>query len=115
MPRGDAEWMKPVDDRILEVLYETDRPINSANIHTRLKRHSSQLQFSNQYTAARLDRLLFYGLVTTESDSWRYILSQQGLAYLQDTLDMGTLSPPTETSTGDDPPEPTWAGIDRID
>lgn len=115
MPRRHAEWMKPVDDRILEVLYEEDRPMSSSTIHTRLKGHSSQLQFSNWYTAARLDRLLFYGLITTESDSWRFMLSQQGLAYLRNTLDMSTVSPSTETSAGNDPPEPTWTGIDRID
>jgi len=89
VPRKAAEWMVPVDDRILELFREKGNlnpaavekfGISSAN-------HASR-RCSKLAEAGLLDRIA----------SGLYAITEEGLAYLDEELDANTLPDPTDDS-----------------
>jgi len=87
--RQPAEWMMPIDDRILEMVYE--------------ERHMTPLALSREGLIERLDigrkhannrcrKLTEYGLLT-RFDRGLYEITDEGIAYLDGELDASTLEP----------------------
>lgn len=82
VPRKDAEWMVPVDDRILELIQEKGN-LNPAAIE----------QFdvtSANHASRRCSKLAEYGLLDRMAPGL-YALTDEGLAYLNRELDASEL------------------------
>jgi DNA-binding IclR family transcriptional regulator len=110
MIRRHAEWMRLIDERILELLKAEDQALRSRAIQDRLGELSPHLEYPKQYIDARLDRLLYYRLVETDGESWKYCLSEHGFSYLNGALDANDLPASVEQQ-----PEKPTVKIDRID
>ncbi|MFC6975845.1 type IV toxin-antitoxin system AbiEi family antitoxin domain-containing protein [Halomicroarcula sp. GCM10025709] len=84
MPRKDAEWMNPIDDRILE-LFRAEGNLNPAAVE----------KFgvtSANHASRRCSKLAKYGLLTRIAPGL-YAITDDGEAYLDEDLDASTLDP----------------------
>lgn len=82
--RKPADWMKPADDRILELL-----SLGDERLWFTPKMIYSNLPVGDNWVQKRLGRLSDSGLV--ERNGTLYRLSDAGQAYLDGELDVSTL------------------------
>lgn len=80
--RQRANWMNPVDDRILELL--ADEGAGTP------KSLADSIGHNNDYVGVRCRELAAFGLLRRPSRGL-YLLSEQGQAYLEGELDAGDL------------------------
>jgi len=83
--RQRADWMKPVDDRILEFLEDSGAGTP--------KSISEALDKNNNYIGVRCRKLTDYGLLKKPSRGL-YTITDDGSAFLEGELDAGTLEEP---------------------
>lgn len=86
MRRKPAEWMKPADDRILELL-----AIGNERLWLPPKAVYMNIDVGENWVHKRLPTLLSAGLA--ERNRAAYRITDAGVAYLTGELDAGTLSP----------------------
>ncbi len=82
--RSRADWMNPVDDSILEELYETGN-LQPAEI-------ADRIQKTRKYVGVRCRELKQYGLVENMGHG-TYSITEEGRGYLAGELDASELEP----------------------
>ncbi|WP_231554225.1 winged helix DNA-binding protein [Halobellus rufus] len=85
MRRDRAEWMRPIDDEILETIYDegnlTPQAVENLGVCSR------------SHASVRLSQLRKYGLVARVADTeGLYRLTDEGRAFLNGELDASTLN-----------------------
>lgn len=90
MNRSPADWMGPVDDRILEFV-EQEGPVSLRRVHGTVSR-DADVPYNRAETANRMERLLHYRLVSSV-DRTRFYLTDFGSQYLDGNLEADGLRP----------------------
>jgi hypothetical protein len=88
--RERAPWMRPLDDRLLEVL-QARGPLAPSGLRSLLVTTAGPTTRSAQEVEARLATLRRRGLVGRQGD--RLAVTATGSAYLRGEVDAATLSP----------------------
>ena len=85
--RQPADWMRPMDDRILEVFREEGNMTPFA-----LSREGliPRVDTTRHYTAERCRKLVVHGMIE-QLDRGLYRITDEGRAYLDEELDASTL------------------------
>lgn len=96
--RQPADWMAPMDDRILEALREDGNLTPKALSRDGLVPRTPT---TRHYVSERLPDLLRYGMVA-RVDEGLYALSEDGRAYLDEDLDASTLEELDEPLVADE-------------
>ena len=87
--REPADWMRPMDDRILEAFREYG---NMSPLALSKEGHEPRVDTTRHYIAERCRELLRYGMID-QIDRGLYSINEAGLAYLDEELDASTLDP----------------------
>lgn len=87
--RQPAEWMRGVDDRILETIRDDG---NMTPLALSREGEVSRLDIGRKYAGIRCRKLVDYGLLT-RIDRGLYGLADDGRSYLDEELDASTLEP----------------------
>ena len=87
--RQPADWMRPMDDRILEVFREQG---NMTPFALSREGHEPRVDTTRHYTAERCRELVRYGMIR-QLDRGLYQITDTGRAYLDEELDASTLDP----------------------
>ncbi|MEZ3117277.1 hypothetical protein RYH80_15280 [Halobaculum sp. MBLA0147] len=91
--RQSADWMKPPDDRILEVFSDEG---NLTPVAVSREGRVDRVDISRKYAGERCRELTRYGLLEYVDDGL-FRITDQGLAYLDEELDASELEPVDET------------------
>lgn len=93
--RYRSEWMTKVDDVILEILSE-EGARQPSHLRTYIDDTHAGLSLDRNYLGIRCRKLADYGLVVNVGNGV-YSLTDEGRAYLDGELDVGTLEADGET------------------
>lgn len=85
--RQPADWMRPMDDRILEGFREFG---NMTPFALSKEGHEARLDTTRHYIAERCRALVKYGMIE-QIDRGLYAITDEGRAYLDEELDASTL------------------------
>lgn len=108
MLRHSGDWMNLIDDRILEYLDE-----NEAASPIEMKK-GGPIKYDRAYIGRRCKKLVDKGLIREISDA-TYMITDDGIAYLEGRLDTGdwryideesgdvSIDGPADTETGGEP------------
>lgn len=93
--REPADWMRAIDDRILEVIREEG---NMTPVALSREGMVDRLDIGRKYAGMRCRKLADYGLVR-RVDKGLYALTDEGRAYLDEELDASELEPLDNSDT----------------
>lgn len=96
--RQPADWMRPMDDRILEALREAG---NLTPLALSREGLVPRVDTTRHYVSERCADLLRYGLVA-RAEKGLFAITDDGRAYLDEELDASTLSELDEPLVADE-------------